>query len=202
MKSLTMPAGAVVQPEHAAHALTPALTILLAICAGTSVANLYYAQPLLHLIGGGLGDFPRVGWIPVATQLGYTLGILMIVPLGDLLDRRRLTACLAALASVVFIFTVARIGQDRMRSLLALPEARRTSLIDMAMVLESNRPPANDLSGSLCHGSLLEDSKVLPVEQRRAGARVVFTAVLMRQSDGAPHQEETEAGTASNSAHP
>lgn len=65
------------------------LVVLLAIIAGVSVANLYYCQPLLNLIreDTGMSEF-QVNLMPVATQVGYALGLLFIVPMGDLYNRR------------------------------------------------------------------------------------------------------------------
>lgn len=66
---------------------------LLALVAGISVANLYYAQPLLHLIGDSLGTSPETAGLLVAgSQLGYAVGLLFLVPLGDLVERRGLIA--------------------------------------------------------------------------------------------------------------
>ena len=73
------------------HVMTPGLTFLFAVAAGAAVGNLYWAQPLLDLIAEDL-DAPTAaaGWLVTATQIGYAAGILLIVPLGDVLDRRRL----------------------------------------------------------------------------------------------------------------
>lgn len=61
----------------------------LAIIAGLSVANLYYNQPLLNRISADLGvtEF-EANLIPMTTQIGYALGLLFIIPLGDLYSRR------------------------------------------------------------------------------------------------------------------
>lgn len=65
--------------------------MLLAGAAGIIVANLYYAQPLVGPIGAALGMPPAAaGLIVTLTQIGYTLGLLFIVPLGDLVENRRL----------------------------------------------------------------------------------------------------------------
>lgn len=63
----------------------------LAIVAGASVANLYYNQPLLGLISGDLGvsEF-QTNLMAMITQMGYALGLLFIVPLGDLYRRKRI----------------------------------------------------------------------------------------------------------------
>jgi len=67
------------------------MTLLLAAAAGIIVANLYYAQPLVGPIGAALGMPPgAAGLIVTLTQIGYCLGLLFIVPLGDLLENRRL----------------------------------------------------------------------------------------------------------------
>lgn len=67
-----------------------ALTGLLAAGAGLSVASIYYSQPLLGVVGAELHASPAVvGWIPTATQLGYAAGLLLLGPLADRFDRRR-----------------------------------------------------------------------------------------------------------------
>ncbi len=67
------------------------MTMLLAAAAGIIVANLYYAQPLVGPIGAALGMPPgAAGLVVTLTQVGYCLGLLFIVPLGDLLENRRL----------------------------------------------------------------------------------------------------------------
>ncbi|KTT29854.1 MFS transporter [Pseudomonas oryzihabitans] len=71
--------------------LSPALLGLLATGAGLSVANLYYSQPLLGTLASDLpATAADVGLIPTLTQLGYALGLLLLAPLGDRFDRRRI----------------------------------------------------------------------------------------------------------------
>jgi len=71
--------------------ISSGMTALLAAAAGIVVANLYYAQPLVGPIGAALGMPPAAaGLIVTLTQIGYTLGLLFIVPLGDLVENRRL----------------------------------------------------------------------------------------------------------------
>jgi MFS family permease len=61
------------------------------------VASLYYAQPMLGVLGADIGASGRaVGFIPTLTQLGYALGILLLAPLGDRFDRRRIVLIKAA----------------------------------------------------------------------------------------------------------
>jgi len=67
------------------------LVLLLAVTCGAAVANLYYPQPLLDAIARALdvGDAAAGALVTVA-QVGYVVGLLLLVPLGDLVDRRRL----------------------------------------------------------------------------------------------------------------
>lgn len=67
------------------------LVILFAVACGVIIANNYYAQPLLNLLAHAFGvSFGVAGLIVTVTQIGYALGLVLIVPLGDILDRRRL----------------------------------------------------------------------------------------------------------------
>lgn len=84
--------------------------LFLAVAAGIAVANVYFAQPLLVTMGADLGISPgTVGAFVTVTQLGYGIGLFFLVPLGDLLDRRRLIrAQFALLATALLLVGVAR----------------------------------------------------------------------------------------------
>ncbi|MEU1423361.1 MFS transporter [Kitasatospora sp. NPDC005751] len=72
-------------------ALTRGVITLFAVACGTAVANVYFAQPLLATIGHDLAMSPAlVGGLVTLTQVGYGVGLLLLVPLGDVVDRRRL----------------------------------------------------------------------------------------------------------------
>ena len=84
--------------------VTPALTFLLAPACALIVANLYYAQPLSGLIGPALGLAPaQTGLLVTMTQLGYGLGLLAFVPLGDLIDNRRLAVANLLIAAAALV---------------------------------------------------------------------------------------------------
>lgn len=86
--------------------MPPALVRLLAVACGATVANLYYAQPLLATIARAFGVSSAVaGLIVTVSQLGYAAGLVLIVPLGDLVHRRRLVCRLLLLASVGLLLT-------------------------------------------------------------------------------------------------
>src|SRR5690606_13894051 len=71
------------------------LVALLALACGLAVANVYYAQPLLDAIARQLGiGSGTAGLIVTFSQLGYAAGLLLVVPLGDLVNQRRLVATL------------------------------------------------------------------------------------------------------------
>lgn len=73
----------------------------MAIACGITVANLYYNQPLLALLARDFHTSARaVSLIPTLTQVGYALGILLLVPMGDLLERRRLIVIMMGLTAV------------------------------------------------------------------------------------------------------
>ncbi|MDF0731330.1 MFS transporter [Pseudomonas entomophila] len=71
--------------------LTRSLTLLLSAACALAVATVYFAQPLLEAMAASLAVPTRlIGLVVGATQAGYALGLLLIVPLGDLFDRKRL----------------------------------------------------------------------------------------------------------------
>ncbi|MFJ5538993.1 hypothetical protein [Vreelandella titanicae] len=67
------------------------LVLLFAAASGLSVANVYYAQPLLDALALDFGiSHAAVGGVITATQVGCALALLLLVPLGDRVNRRRL----------------------------------------------------------------------------------------------------------------
>jgi predicted MFS family arabinose efflux permease len=77
------------------------LVLLLAVACGLTVANLYYAQPLLSLLGDTFKISPvAAGDLITATQLGYAAGMILLVPLGDRAETRRLVSILLVVTTV------------------------------------------------------------------------------------------------------
>ncbi|MFE7601501.1 MFS transporter [Streptomyces sp. NPDC057494] len=81
---------------------------LLAVAGAVTVANIYFPQPLLAAVARGLDVSERTaGLIASAAQIGYALGILLLVPLADSARLRRLTSVLLALTSTALLVAAA-----------------------------------------------------------------------------------------------
>ncbi len=96
--------------------------LLFAIASGASVANVYYAQPLLDILAR---DFnvrrAAIGGVVTATQIGCALALVFLVPLGDLINRRRLMAMqLLALISALLVVAFAHSAIVLLAGMLAV----------------------------------------------------------------------------------
>ncbi|WP_288097932.1 MFS transporter [Pseudomonas sp.] len=81
--------------------LSPLLTLLFSVTCALAVANVYFAQPLLDSMAQSLGVASSIiGVVVTATQVGYALGLLFVVPLGDLVNRKRLILTQVLLSAV------------------------------------------------------------------------------------------------------
>jgi predicted MFS family arabinose efflux permease len=110
--------------------------LALAVASGLAVANIYYAQPLLAPIGRTFGvSQGQAALVVTVTQFGYALGIIALMPLGDLLENRSLasrTSVITALALFgaafsptygVFLIASALIGVTAVVAQLVIPFA-------------------------------------------------------------------------------
>ena len=96
MDRLTTPAAHAPEPRVSAATL-----LLLAASCGLITANIYYAQPLAGPIAASLGLAPgAAGFIVTMTQIGYAAGLMVLVPLGDLVENRNLVVTCVAFGAI------------------------------------------------------------------------------------------------------
>ncbi|MBO9353430.1 MFS transporter [Bordetella petrii] len=83
-----------------APALTTPIIVLMSVATGLIVASNYYMQPLLHTIGEQFGlSETAAGGIVTTAQLSYAAGLMLLVPLGDMVERRALIVAMTALGA-------------------------------------------------------------------------------------------------------
>lgn len=108
------PSHTTVLPTRQNNAKVPemsrSLILLFAIASGASVANVYYAQPLLDILAMDFRiSHAAIGGVVTATQIGCALALIFLVPLGDIINRRRLMAIqLVALISALVVVALAQ----------------------------------------------------------------------------------------------
>jgi predicted MFS family arabinose efflux permease len=96
------------EAERAAQPVSRALVLLLAVAVGSTVANMYYVQPLLNVVGKDFGvSQTAAGLLVMCSQVGYVLGLALLVPLGDLRERTRLVSTLLVGAGVALAICAA-----------------------------------------------------------------------------------------------
>ena len=92
--------------KNSAHGLSSTLTVLMSVATGLAVASNYYAQPLLDTIANAFSlSINQAGFIVTAAQLGYAAGLLLLVPLGDMFERRGLIVFMTLLAAGGMLIT-------------------------------------------------------------------------------------------------
>jgi predicted MFS family arabinose efflux permease len=124
------------------------LVLLLAVTCGAAVANLYYAQPLLHTLAGAFGvSGATAGLLVTMTQVGYGIGLALLVPLGDLHERRRLITTMMGLSAVALVLAAAAPSFAVFGSALAV--VGLTSVVGMIIVPMSSSLAAPSERGSV-----------------------------------------------------
>ena len=98
MSETSPPLSVATAPASAApRTVRPLVFTAMAVCSGATVANVYLAQPLLQLLADALGvSKSSAGVVVTCAQFGYAAGILLLVPLGDIRNRRPLILAMMA----------------------------------------------------------------------------------------------------------
>lgn len=90
--------------NEAPRSLTRPLRATMAIACGLGISNVYYIQPLLAQIQRSLhASVNQVGILSTLTQVGFALGVFLLAPLGDVLERRRLILTMLGLVTLSLI---------------------------------------------------------------------------------------------------
>ena len=136
-------------PSTAARPLSSRLVLLLAVACGAAVANLYYAQPLLAGIADGLHvSGTAAALLTTASQVGYAIGLVFLVPLGDLVNRRRLI-------SFTLLVSAVGLGAAAAAPSLAVLAFAIVVVGTASVVAQILVPLANELAGEEERGRVL-----------------------------------------------
>jgi predicted MFS family arabinose efflux permease len=165
--------------------MTRELTLLFAVAGGVAVGNLYWAQPLLGLIAHDMQtSAANAGWLVTTSQIGYAVGILLIVPLGDVLNRRRLvpvmllcsaaalTACALAPSFAVLLIAITAMGMTTVAGQILTPLAG-----DLAADVDRGRVVGKVVSGLLI--GILASRTISGLVADAAGWRTIFIAAAI-----------------------
>ncbi|MEX5500495.1 MFS transporter [Pseudomonas syringae] len=175
------------QSTHNAVAMTPAMVMLFAFCCGAIVANIYYAQPIIELIAPDIGLSSTAASLIVSlTQIGYALGLFFLVPLGDLLENRRLMLVTTVVA-ILSLLGAAFAEQPNVFLLVSLLVGFSSVSVQMLIPLAAHLAPEESrgrVVGGIMGGLLLGILLARPIASLVAdhfGWRAVFgsAAVVM-----------------------
>ncbi|AAY38170.1 MULTISPECIES: MFS transporter [Pseudomonas] len=175
------------QSPHNAMTMTPAMVMLFAFCCGAIVANIYYAQPIIELIAPDIGLSSTAASLIVSlTQIGYALGLFFLVPLGDLLENRRLMLVTTVVA-ILSLLGAAFAEQPNVFLLVSLLVGFSSVSVQMLIPLAAHLAPEESrgrVVGGIMGGLLLGILLARPIASLVAdhfGWRAVFgsAAVVM-----------------------
>ncbi|KPB24484.1 Major facilitator family transporter [Pseudomonas amygdali pv. lachrymans] len=165
--------------------MTPAMVMLFAFCCGAIVANIYYAQPIIELIAPDIGLSSTAASLIVSlTQIGYALGLFFLVPLGDLLENRRLMLITTAVA-VLSLLGAAFAEQPNLFLLVSLLVGFSSVSVQMLIPLAAHLAPEESrgrVVGGIMGGLLLGILLARPIASLVAdhfGWRAVFGAAAV-----------------------
>ncbi|MFC6338916.1 MFS transporter [Pseudomonas sp. CCM 7891] len=158
------------------------MVMLFAFCCGAIVANLYYAQPIIELIAPDIGLSPALASLIVSlTQIGYALGLFFLVPLGDLLENRRLMI-ITTVVAIASLLGAAFTEQPNLFLLVSLLIGFSSVSVQVLIPLAAHLAPAESrgrVVGSIMGGLLLGILLARPVSSVVAdhfGWRAMFMA--------------------------
>jgi len=181
LTQITLPTA---QTSAGAETAAPsaAMVFFLAASCGVIVANIYYSQPLVGLIAPSIGlGKAAASFIVALTQLGYAAGLLALVPLGDIVENRRLlTLTVAASIPALLIAGFARSGAAFMTAgaLIGLTSVAVQMLVPLAAHLapdhQRGRIVGNVMSGLLA--GILLARPIASLIAHSFGWRAVFFA--------------------------
>lgn len=167
---------------HATSTMTRAMVMLFAFCCGAIVANIYYAQPIIELIAPDIGLTPAMASLIVSlTQIGYALGLFFLVPLGDLLENRKLMI-ITTLVAIASLLGAAFTEQPNLFLLVSLLIGFSSVSVQILIPLAAHLAPAESrgrVVGSIMGGLLLGILLARPVSSVVAdhfGWRAMFMA--------------------------
>lgn len=113
--------------------LTRPVIVLFSFSCGLAVATIYFSQPLLDTIGAQFSmPTAQVGIVLTLTQIGYAIGLLLIVPLGDIVDQRRLIVGQTVLLGVALLATA--ISPNAWTFLLSITTLGALAVVTQVMV--------------------------------------------------------------------
>lgn len=168
--------------SHAASTMTRGMVMLFAFCCSAIVANIYYAQPIIELIAPDIGLTPAMASLIVSlTQIGYALGLFFLVPLGDLLENRKLMIATTVVA-IASLLGAAFTEQPNLFLLVSLLIGFSSVSVQILIPLAAHLAPAESrgrVVGSIMGGLLLGILLARPVSSVVAdhfGWRAMFMA--------------------------
>ncbi len=167
---------------HTTSTMTRGMVMLFAFCCGAIVANIYYAQPIIELIAPDIGLTPAMASLIVSlTQIGYALGLFFLVPLGDLLENRKLMI-LTTVVAIASLLGAAFTAQPNLFLLVSLLIGFSSVSVQILIPLAAHLAPAESrgrVVGSIMGGLLLGILLARPVSSVVAdhfGWRAMFMA--------------------------